>query len=102
MPKREDHWKEFVEWGQKNGVPVEKFEIKKVKNDEYGLFTTDNHSENDVLFEINRKIFMTNETATNDTKLGPFFKFFGFFLVFNLIHFFKIIIISTIFSGCHL
>lgn len=98
MPKREDHWKEFVEWGQKNGVPVEKFEIKKVKNDEYGLFTTNDYSENDVLFEINRKIFMTNETAVNDTKLGPFLIFFLFLILDS----FLIFSTSTIFSGCHL
>ena len=70
LPKRSENWKEFHEWCLKNQIPSDRFEIKKLKNDEYGLFALNNHKENDVLFRINRKAFMTNETATSDIKLS--------------------------------
>ncbi|OTF83200.1 hypothetical protein BLA29_013322, partial [Euroglyphus maynei] len=69
LPKRSDNWKEFIEWCSNNQVPADKFEIKRIKDDDYGLFTTGNHKENDVLFTISRKVFMTNETAAADVKL---------------------------------
>lgn len=72
LPKRADNLKEFIEWCSKNQVPANKFEIKRIKDDEYGLFATSNHNENDVLFEISRKVFMTNETAAADIKLSMF------------------------------
>nr|XP_027200109.1 histone-lysine N-methyltransferase setd3-like [Dermatophagoides pteronyssinus] len=72
LPKRSENWKEFHEWCLKNQIPSDRFEIKKLKNDEYGLFALNNHKENDVLFRINRKAFMTNETATSDIKLNQF------------------------------
>ena len=72
MDEIPDNLKEFIEWCSKNQVPANKFEIKRIKDDEYGLFATSNHNENDVLFEISRKVFMTNETAAADIKLSMF------------------------------
>lgn len=76
LPKRQDNWKEFSEWCSKNNIPIDKFEIKQTSktNDEYGLFTKDAFKENDVMFEINRKAFMTCETATVDTRLYKFYE----------------------------
>lgn len=51
---------------------MDKVDIKKVQQNssEYGLFSKADFKENDVLLEIPRKLFMSNETAMADGKLG--------------------------------
>ena len=70
MPQRDNKWDAFKSWCTKNAIPIEKFTIKKVNNKEYGLFANANFNQNDILMELPRKVFMTNETAKEDPKLG--------------------------------
>ena len=73
MPQREYNWNNFTKWCQKFGIPdMDKFEIKKVDEDEYGLFCNSNFFQNDIILQVPRKLFLTNETALNDSKLGKF------------------------------
>lgn len=70
LPDREKNWDAFKTWCQEHEIPVERFEIKKTGDNEYGLFTKQAFSENDFLLDVPRKAFLTNETALADPKLS--------------------------------
>ncbi|UXI17004.1 Galactosylgalactosylxylosylprotein 3-beta-glucuronosyltransferase 3 [Sarcoptes scabiei] len=72
LPDRDNHWKEFLDWCSSNKLPIEKIEIKKIKDNDYGLYSQSDLQENNVIFEVNRKLFMSNETAAQDSKLDRF------------------------------
>lgn len=49
---------------------MDKLEVRKVADGEYGLFSKGAFQRNDVVLQVPRKMFLTNETALADPKLG--------------------------------
>lgn len=73
LPQRQDKWNGFIQWCAQNGASVEKFDVKKVSDEgEYGLFANSQFEKNDILLQIPRKLFLSNESALLDTKLAQF------------------------------
>lgn len=71
LPQRDGSWDAFKTWLTTQGqLPMDKFEIKKLAGQEYGLYANAEFKENDLIVEIPRKLFMTNDTAMADSKLG--------------------------------
>lgn len=52
------------------GIPMQKFDIRKVVEGEFGLFANCSFNQNEEVLRIPRKMFLTNETALSDSKLG--------------------------------
>ncbi|XP_023228107.1 histone-lysine N-methyltransferase setd3-like [Centruroides sculpturatus] len=64
LPNRDDKWENFLSWCSGAGANFETIDIKKLKDEEYGLVSKQLLNEGDVVLKVPRKLMMTTTTIS--------------------------------------
>lgn len=73
LPNRDENWDCFLSWCSDAGANYKAVQIKKLKDEEYGLVSNYPLKEDDVILQVPRKLMMT-ATTISDSVLGNFIK----------------------------